>query len=232
MQFQGSRQPLNRWKRAFVLDPKLRPCRSHVLAFDYMRGVFSDTWFRPRVVLASEAVLEANRRVVQAFSQDLEFVEDAGDTRRTPVQRHHVAEQVPLRAAIERLLVAVRITGTVDSQRYTGLLLQLVRALESFSQEVCTVYAMSPATGRRRGIDENGEITNLFQGEAPVDPPALRGTIYPGDSVIRADNHVTIQIHQLDLVDGERRSVARNVAVLAVWVPARLGREWVVQESR
>lgn len=232
LQFQDSRRPLNEWKRAFVLDPKLRPCRKQVVAFDYMRGGFSDAWFRPRIVLASDSVLEANRRVAEAFTHGIEFVDDFGHVRRTPAQQHHVSKDVPLRAAIERLLVPTRITGTADSQRYTGLLLQLAKALEDSPEEICTVYVMSPATGRSRGIDENGEITNLFQGEAPVDPPELRGTVYPGDSAIRAENHVTVQIHRLDLIGGERQTVARDVPVLAVWVPARLGREWVVQEVR
>ena len=49
-EFQNSARPLNDWKRAFVLDTALRPCRHSVLEFDYMRGRFSDSWFAPRIV--------------------------------------------------------------------------------------------------------------------------------------------------------------------------------------
>ena len=93
----------------------------------------------------------------------------------------------------------MRTTGTTDSQRYTGLLLQLSKALEDDPDEVCTIYRMSPATMRQRGIDVNGEVTNLFQGQAPVYPPERRGEVYPGDRAIREDGTVTVQIHTLDL---------------------------------
>ena len=51
---------LNDWKRAFVLDNALRPCRHNVLEFDYIRGRFSDAWVAPRVILETDAVLQAN----------------------------------------------------------------------------------------------------------------------------------------------------------------------------
>ena len=72
--FQDSDRSLNDWKRAFVLDAALRPCRDNVLEFDYMRGRFSDDWVAPRVVLESDMVLQANREVVASFIQGLRFV--------------------------------------------------------------------------------------------------------------------------------------------------------------
>ena len=56
--FQESGRPLNEWKRAFLLDGALRPCRNSVLEFDYIRGRFSDDWVNPRIVLASDPVLD------------------------------------------------------------------------------------------------------------------------------------------------------------------------------
>jgi hypothetical protein len=53
-EFRDNGRPLNEWKRAFVLDLALRPCRQNVLEFDYMRGRFSNEWVAPRVVLASD----------------------------------------------------------------------------------------------------------------------------------------------------------------------------------
>lgn len=229
--FQVSGQPLDGWKRAFVLDTAFRPCRHHVLEFDYMRGRFSNDWVAPRVVLASDAVVQANRQAIAGFIQDLVFIEDEGHHDRTDVQRHHVCRNISLRAVIERLLIRMRITGTTDSQRSTGLLLQLSKALEDDPDEVCTIYRISPATGRRRGIDENGEVTNLFQGEAPVQPRERRGEVYPGDRAIRDDDNVTVQIHTLDLTRSDE-VVAENVPVLAVWVPARLARAWITQDEQ
>jgi hypothetical protein len=223
-------RPLNDWKRAFVLDVRLRPCRNNVLEFDYMRGRFSNEWVAPRVVLASDAVLQANRRTVIQFLQQLEFSDDEGRPERTDTQRHRVSRVVPLTAAMEQLLVSLRITGTTDSQRYTGLLLQLSRALEENPGEVCAVYQMSPAARRRRGVDENGEVTNLYQGEAPVYPRERRGEIYPGDRAIREPDVVTIQVHTLDLTR-DNAVIMEDVPVVAVWVPARLARGWVSQDQ-
>ena len=230
-EFQESGRPLDDWKRAFVLDTGLRPCRHHVLEFDYMRGRFSNSWVAPRVVLASDGILRANRQAVGGFVQNLTFSEDDGHRGRTGIQRHHVCLDIPLRAAIEHLLIRIRITGTTDSQRNTGLLLQLSKALEDDADEVCAIYRMSPATRRRRGIDENGEVTNLFQGEAPVYPRERRGEVYPGDRALRNDDQVTIQIHTLDLMRDDH-IVVENVPVLAVWVPARLDRAWIAQDQQ
>ena len=230
-EFQESGQSLNDWKRVFVLDAGLQPCRHHVLEFDYMRGRFSNSWVTPRVVLASDAVVEANQQTVAEFVSSFPFREDDGHPDRTDVQRHHVCRDVPLRAVIEQLLVNNRITGTTDSQRNTGLLLQLSKALEDDPDEVCTIYRISPVTGRGRGIDENGEVTNLFQGEAPVYPRERRGEVYPGDRAIRDDDHVTVQIHVLKLTR-DNQEVAQNVPVLAVWVPARLARAWIAQDQQ
>ena len=231
--FQDSGQPLDHWKRAFLLDTGLRPCRRHVLNFDYMRGRFSNRWVSSRVVLASDAVLQANQHAVADFVHNLAFHEDDGHLDRTDVQRHDVCRDVPLRTAMEQLLVKMRVTGTTDSQRNTGLLLQLTKALEDDPDEACTIYRMSPATGRSRGIEEDGRVTNLYQGAAPVSPRERRGEIYPGDRAIRDDDNVTIQIHTLELTrDNGRQVVARNVPVLAVWVPERLARAWIAQDPQ
>jgi transposase len=90
---------------------------------------------------------------------------------------------------------------------------------------------VSPTARRRRGIDENGEVTNLFQGEAPVHPKERRGEVYPGDRAIRDADNVTIQIHTLSLTRDDQ-VVVENVPVLAVWVPARLARAWIAQDEQ
>lgn len=232
-EFQETGKPLNDWKRVFVLDTGLRPCRHHVLEFDYIRGRFSNRWVAPRVVLAADAVVQANRQTVAEFVRGLPFCDDVGHPDRTDVQRHHVCRDVPLRTVIEQLLVKMRITGTTDSQRNTGLLLQLSKALEDDPNEVCTIYRMSPASvkGRVRGVDENGEVTNVFQGEEPVKPRERRGEVYPGDRAIRDDDNVTVQIHMLNLAR-DKLQVAQNVPILAVWIPARLARAWIVQDQQ
>lgn len=159
---QQANRPLNEWKRAFVLERALRPCRHNVLEFDYMQGRFSDDWVTPRVVMASDPVIQANREAVTEFLDGMEFVDDDGHPDRSDIQRHLVCREVRLHDVLEQLLVRVRITGTFDSQRNTGMLLQLSRALENAPDELCTIYGMSRSEKRRRGVKENGEVTNLF----------------------------------------------------------------------
>lgn len=230
--FQDTGRPLNDWKRAFVLDTALAPCRNNVLDYGFMRGSFGDDWVAPRVVVSPAVVAQANRDAVSAFIRTLAFTDNEGHISRTDIQRHQVCEGIPLRTVIEQLLVKIRITGTTDSQKHTGMLLQLSRALQNDPVEVCTVYRMSPTARRRRSVDEHGEVTNLFQGAAPVQPRERRGEIYPGDMAIRDDENVTIQIHELDLTHekaGITRVVMESVPVIAVWVPARLARGWLDQ---
>lgn len=219
---------LDDWKRAFVLDRALRPCRDNVLQFDYIRGNFSNDWFRPRIVQADSEIVECNRGIVARFTQGLHFVENQGHPERTDMQIHHVCNGVPLRTALEELLVKIRIAGSTDSQRFTGLLLQLSKALEDNEDETCVVYRMSPNGTRSRSIDANGEVSNLFQGEYPVYPRERRGDIYPGDQNIRNGDRITVQIHQLTLTK-EDAEPETDVPVVAVWVPERMARPWINQ---
>lgn len=236
VELQNSGRPLDDWKRAFVLDPTLQPCRRQVVENEYIRGSFSDDWVVPSGVLAPEEVLHANRRVVDRFLKRLDFREDDGHPDRSEFQRHYECRRVPLRQLMSELLVRMRIPGSIDSERNTGMLLQLQKALEDEPERVCTVYQMSMGKSRRRGVDTNGRLANLFQGADPVSPLAERGSVYPGDRAIREPGEVAVQIHNLELTGklepeakGAQEVLARNVAVLAVWVPAGLAKPWLVQ---
>jgi len=230
IQFQHSGQPLDEWKRAFILSPALRPCRQQVIDSEYVRGFHANQWVWPRVGCASSDVVAANARIAEDFIGALTLEPDEGSEGRTQAQRHSVAHGVRLIAAMDDLLVHLRLMGPKDSQNNTGLMLQLSLALERDPNETCSVYVISPGERRRRSVNEEGEIGQLFQGAYPVQPVELRGSVYPGDSAVRPDDQVAIQIHTLDL-DREKERVATGVRVVAVWVPARLGVSWIVQDQ-
>lgn len=225
-----SGQHLSEWKRAFVLAPDLKPCRKNVIQYDYARGNYADAWFAPRVVLAPTAVLNHNRAVVQRFLGTLTFSPDSGSSQRKPAQRHDVSHAVSLRAAMETLLIHLRLIAAEDTQELTGLLLQLAHAIEENPLENCTVYRISPGFPRQRGVDASGRITNLFQGADPVNPPEHRGSIYPGDRDIHGPDSVTIQVHFVELKN-DSENAATNVPVVAVWVPARMAIPWIAQDQ-
>lgn len=234
IEVQNGATTLNEWKRAFVLSQRLKPCRSSVLEFDYMRGKLSDSWLDQKIVLTDASTVQHNTSVAERFLEGLHFLPDEGHPDRSDAQRHEVCRDVPLSMVIENLLIPYRVAGVTDSQRFTGMLLQLGRAIEENPNEVCTIYRMSPGATRRRHIDEDGQISNLFQGEAPTFPREQRGTVYPGDRNIRGENQVTVQIHTLTLLQGagsDTREVMRGVPVLAVFVPARMATAWISQHQ-
>lgn len=229
---QQAGQPLNNWKRAFVMSSALKPCRDSVLDFDYMHVPLAARWISPRFVLTTPELTAANRTCVQRFVQSQTFAPNEGHADRTEIQRHTLADSVPLQVTMENLLIPFRITGAADSQRNTALLLQLSKVLEDNPNETCVVYQMSAGHKRLRGVGDKGEILNLYQGEAPVQPLAQRGTIYPGDQAIKDDGHVTVQIHNLDLRDNENNIISPNTYVLAVYLPRRLAESYVVQQEQ
>ena len=229
---QQTGQPLNNWKRAFVMSSALKPCRDSVLDFDYMHVPLAARWIAPRFVLTTPELTAANRTYVKSFVQSHTFVPDEGHPDRTEIQRHSLAGTVSLQAAMENLLVPFRVTGATDSQRNTALLLQLSKVLEDNPDETCAVYQMSAGHKRLRGVGDEGEIKNLYQGEAPVRPLAQRGTIYPGDQAIKDGDRVTVQIHYLDLRDDGDSIISPDTYVLAVYLPRRLAESYVVQQEQ
>ena len=229
---QQAGQPLDNWKRTFVMSSALKPCRDSVLDFDYMHVVLAGRWIAPRYVLTTPEITEANRVSVQKFLQSQTFAADDGHPDRTEIQRHTLTDTVSLQSVMEGLLVPFRLTGATDSQRNTALLLQLSKILDDNPGENCAVYQMSAGHKRLRGVGDDGEIKNLYQGEAPVQPLVQRGTIYPGDHVIKDDERVTVQIHFLDLRNDQNSIVSSDTYVLAVFLPERLAETYVVQQGQ
>jgi len=220
-------QPLSDWKRAFFLNSALRPTRTNVLQLDYMQSTYSDSWYDPSAPHDSGDAVTNNQAAVAAFISSLPFNEDEGHRQRTPEQRHRVAEHVPLGRLYEELLTKLRVTWPSDSQGFTGLLLQVGAYLEANPDATGSVYLMSGGRVRRRSVDDNGEIRNLFQGKNPRTGPV----IYPGDREIRGTAGLTVQIHTLSVRDDHDAEIAADVPAVAVWVPAAMANDWVVQQT-
>ncbi len=225
-------KPLTDWKRAFFLDLALQPTRRSVLDLDYMRDQLADDWYTPKAPHESEEAVASNREVVRQFLATLQLQSVPGHEARSAFQSHDVADRVSLSSVFTELLTRLRVTRSDDSQRFTGLLLQIREYLDANPDAVCCIYHMSPSATRTRSLNDLDEISNLFQGADPVNPPERRGSIYPGDMQMKAPQGLTVQIHNLNLTTERGGQVIRtNVPTAAVWVPREMARSWLVQEE-
>jgi hypothetical protein len=223
-------RPLSEWRRAFFLDTLLRPTRRQVQDLDYRHDTFSDAWFWPKMPHGSNELLDENRDTVRRFVESVQWRDDEGDPRRTADQIHLVAERVPLRRTYEELLIPLRFTDERDSQRFTGALLQIDDYLQRHGDATCTVYRMSKDAERLRSVNSDEEIPTLFQGANYADA-ANHDEVYPGDERIRDPQDVTIQIHTLEVRQRNRGAlIANRVPAVAMWLPATMSRDWLVQE--
>jgi Z1 domain-containing protein len=220
-------RPLIEWKREFFLKSTLKPTRRSVLGLDYMRMEFGEEWWSPAAPHESAEAINDNRKLVDKFLSERSLSPDRGSSARTDIQRHLVDEHVSLSKAFEGLLTEYRLPAPEDSQRLTALLILIQDFLEEHPDEECSVYVMSGGAIRKRGLDENGDIKNLFQGPNPD----RTGAIYPGDRQIRNGIGLTIQVHRLSLEDESGKEIANDVPVLAIWVPAEMGHDLVVQDQ-
>ena len=216
-------KPLDAWRRAFFLDRSLKPTRDNVLGLDYIRGNLGSQWYTPKAPHASIEAIGANCNIVKNFLETLSFQEDEGNQDRTESQIHNVTD-VKLKCVYEQLLVPFRVGRSVDSQRFTGLRLQIGAYLDSHPNELCTVYHMSKGVSRKRTL-ENDEIPTLFQGKNP----RTGRVIYPGDRKIKSE-FTTIQIHNLEVIR-ENGDIIADVPAMAVWLPKDISHDWLVQNQ-
>ena len=222
-------RPLAEWKRAFFLNNALRPTRNSVLQLPYMQDSISNDWYVPKAPQETPDAVEENRRIVSAFTTGLIWEADSGNANRTATQRHNVTT-LPLGVVYADLLTQIRVVNPRDSQKFTGMLLQVGRYVETHSDEAATVYSMSAGNIRERELNADDEIPQLFQGKNP----RVGEVIYPGDRAIRSASGLTVQIHTLRILrptESGPIEVANNVLAIAVWVPEQMGHEWLVQRQ-
>lgn len=221
--------PLKDVRRVFLLDRSLRPTREAVIDISVSSISVSDDWCWQEHPVESIDAVQANRQVVDAALARLPGGPnwDAGHPERSPGQRHRVWSNVPLAVALESLIVPFQCADAEDSMRWTALTLVLSQLAESTPDAMCTVYRMRPALPTRSSrATHDGRIDQLFQGADAT--PAVK---YPGDRAIHGDG-ITIQVHRMDLYKGRVEAndpLCTDVPILAVWVPAALGRDAIVQ---
>jgi hypothetical protein len=227
IEFDIDNSHLNDWERVAVLDQMLNLTRANILYDDVERDRFGNDWFRINAPHDTEEYIETNRNSIFEFLETKAtlFSEDSGHINRTDDQKHLLAK-LSLKDCLEHLLNKLKYTRESDSATYSSLRGVLKRYLEVYPNEECSVYLMSANSltdwkRRKRKLDRNDEIQQLFQGRNP----RTGEIIYPGDSEIKDENIITIQIHLLDLRDTDFVSVP----TVAIWIPERMGKDIIRQ---
>lgn len=227
-----SGRPLTELRRAFLIPRRLVPTRDSIIDIDYVRARFNEGWFYPRAPHEAVEFVENNLRVINDFTQTLDFVPDEGNPSRTRFQTHQVVHNVPLEKIYNSLIINLRFARLSDAQNMLGIIVILRGYLEREPGAELTIYNMSCGTPRNRGLNNRQEISNLFQGAAPVNPPEERGNIYPGDRAIRNENGVTIQLHTLDIQEfSERNPDFPIVPNIAIWIPREIVGDVIIQNQ-
>lgn len=227
LEFDLNNRHLNDWDREAVLDQMLNLTRRNVIYDDIDRDTFGNDWFRINAPHDTEELIDSNRDSLFAFlhTNSASFSQDAGHPSRTEEQKHLVA-RITIKDCLEHLLNKLRYTRESDSATYSSLRGILKSYIEEHPDEECLIYLMSAYAidnwaGRTRRLDRNQEIQQLFQGRNP----RTGEVIYPGDSEIKEDNLLTIQIHLLNIRDTD----FARVPTLAIWIPEHIGTDIIRQ---
>lgn len=226
-EFDVSNRHLNDWDREAVLDQMLNLTRANILYDGLDRDRFGDDWYRINAPHDTENLIQSNSTALFEFlnTKAIMFAEDDGHANRTQEQKHLVA-RISMKECLDHLLNKLKYTRESDSATYSSLRGILKGYLDEHPNDDCLVYLMSANTledwtRRVRRLDRNDEIQQLFQGRNP----RTGEVVYPGDSEIKDENLLTIQIHLLNLRDTDFTSVP----TLAIWIPEHIGRDIIRQ---
>ena len=136
-------------------------------------------------------------------------------------------ENLPLQLVHEELLTRYRVTRLEDSQQFGAMLRLIQLHLIDHPNDTCTVFLMAEGHHRRRDYQDD-KIVQLFQGRQYAVINGVRDISYPGDRDVRGANGLTVQMSYLDL--GQPNAlVGSNIPHLAIWVPADMARDTLLQ---
>ncbi|WP_250631619.1 Z1 domain-containing protein [Rhodoflexus caldus] len=212
---------LNDWEREAVLERAYQLARKNVFSNEFERFDLSNEWFRISAPHDLDNIIDNNRKVTQSFITSIQHLlqEDNGHAKRTDEQKHSVCK-ISVRRAFDDYLMKLKFTRDSDSEGFTALKSVILRYLEAYPNSEATIFLMKKGQIRERQLTKKDEIQQLFQGKNP----RTGEIIYPGDSEIKEFANLTIQIHNLNLINRDTGEVFENVYTIAVWIPESMNK--------
>lgn len=208
-------RPLREWRRAFLLSTDQKPTRKNVLTNPDFRIAADDPWFRQRHPHYAEDNLAHNRSVIDQFHA-------AHQWSQFQTYEQHRSTEVDLATFFEDVLVPFKVTGP-DDDRWYGELLLLTHLLKRAPDSRVVVIEMSAGQPRKRTPNEDGDGVALFQGAS-----SAKANKYPGDAKVYAGDVLTVQIHRVNITEGDKVTIA-DVPALAIHLPEAFGKDLYVQ---
>ena len=212
---------LNDWEREAILERAYQLARKNIFSNEFERFYLSNEWFRVSAPHQPNEQIEHNRSIVNSFISNLQSIlkEDVGHHKRTSEQIHYTCE-ISLEKAFENLLLKLKFTSEKDIETFASLKSVVLRYLFENPNFPATIYLMKKGEIRERQLTKKDEIQQLFQGKNP----RTGEVIYPGDSEIKDFANLTIQIHNLNLINRETGEKHKNVYSIAVWIPEEMNK--------
>jgi hypothetical protein len=213
---------LDSWERETILERAYQLARKNVFSNEFERFDLSNEWFRISAPHDLQNIIVSNRKVTQDFISELQnfWKEDAGHARRTEEQKHFVCE-IDLKKAFDDFIMKLKFTRDSDSGEFTSLKSVILRYLETHNNAKATVYLMTKGQIRERRLTNKDVIQELFQGKNP----RTGEVIYPGDREIKSFGNLTIQIHNLHLLNPDGTPTDfKNIYSIAVWIPEEMNK--------
>ncbi len=219
-------ESLRTWRRRLILSPELHPCRRSVVSDDYVRASKNGGWTQQRGAEMSLRTRNVNALLLSNFLKHIKFQADNTYASTEDAQIHSVAHGISLSKVVD-MLSEYRLEDARDTAAFTGVLVALGEAVLAKKDATASVYRMRPqAKSGRRTVSQEGNLDDGFQqGRTAL---ADGGTAYPGDAFFRAANEISIQLHSYDLMR-DKKLVATAAPLLALHVPPRLAKAWLVQ---
>jgi len=219
---------LRQWRRRFILDPSLHPCRRSVISDPYTRASQVGGWTRLHGALVSKETQEANANTLREFIAKLQTKEDDTFAASSATQKHLVDHRVPLSSLIA-VLDEYRYEDPRDTAGFTGLLISLAEGLRQNPKAMASVYVMRPGVVGERKLMQDGRSIEIFQ----QGPTAIAGGgySYPGDAFFKSDDQVSLQIHFFDLTFKDK-PVAKAAPLITAYLSAELAQAWLIQIQR